>query len=67
MHKYKVTFFVGQEIKFKSKHHISNMEAMPTNKGSYVHFDDARIVLDLSQVKTMEINSIRYKMLAYQV
>lgn len=67
MHKYKVTFFVGQEIKFKSKHHISKMGAMPTNKGSYVHFDDAGILLDLSQIKTIEIDSIRYKMLAYQV
>ena len=66
-HKYKVTFTVGKGVKFSSRQHISTMEALPTPKGCYVHFEDAGIVLDLEQVKEMEINGIRYKMLPYLV
>ena len=67
MHKYKVTFALGQGIKFESKHHISTMEVMPLPMGSYLNFEDAGIVLDLAQVKKMEIDGVEYKLRAYKI
>ena len=68
MHKYKVTFLVGFPVmQFESKHHISTMQSMPTPKGTYIHFEDAGIVLELSQVKEMEIDGVKHKMKAYKV
>ena len=43
MHKYKITFALGQGVKFKSKHHISTMEVIPLPRASYVNFEDAEI------------------------
>lgn len=62
-----VTFFVGKGIKFKNKNYLSKTELIPAPRRSHVHFHGAGIVLDLEQVKMMEINGIRYTMQEYQV
>ena len=67
MHKYKITFALGQGVKFESKHHISTMEVMLLPRASYVNFEDAGIVLDLAQVKKMEIDGVEYKLMAYKI
>ena len=66
-HKYKVTFTAGLSYEFESQYHISNMNAMPTPKGSYVHFSDCGVLLDLGQLKKIEIDGIEYKMLPYLI
>ena len=67
MHKYKATLAIGLVYEFESKHHISNMEVMAVPNASYVHFKDSGVVLDLAQVKKMEIDGVEYKMKAYQI
>lgn len=66
-HKYKATLAFGLSYEFESKHHISDMEVMAIPNASYIRFDDAGVVLDLTQVKKMDIDGIEYKMKAYLV
>lgn len=67
MHKYKATLLFGFGHEFKSKHHLSKMEVMTVPNASYVHFEDAGVVLDLNQVKKMEIDGVNYNLKAYKI
>lgn len=68
MHKYKVAFLIKlPTIKFESRYHVSQLGVMPTPKGSYVHFEDAGVVLDFTQIKEMEIDGVSYKIDSYPV
>ena len=64
MHKYiiKTNF---KTLKFESAHHMTNMKALDFFGIPFVVFDDAKITINLLEVRELYIDGISYQLRSY--
>lgn len=67
MHEYKVTVRNNKILEFKSSHLISNMMEVDFGGVPFVVFEDAKMAINLMNVKEMDIDGTTYKLKPYAV
>lgn len=67
MHEYKIIVRNNQKLEFKSLQHISKMHAVNFGGVPFVVFEDARMAVNLLNVKELVIDGISFKLKGYAV
>ncbi|WP_341320808.1 hypothetical protein NSQ62_14315 [Solibacillus sp. FSL H8-0523] len=67
MHEYKITVRNNQKLEFESSKHITKMHAVDFGGVPFVIFEDARMAVNLLNVKELVIDGISFKLRGYAV
>lgn len=67
MYKYKCLTNCGATLAFDSKHFIDDITPAVFPDATFLFFDDALMVINLTQTKDIEINGIKHQVKAYAV
>lgn len=67
MYRYKFLTNCGVTLAFESKFHIAKLTPVIFPDATFVHFEDAEMVIKLTEIEEIEINGFKHQVKSYQV
>lgn len=67
MHEYKIIVRNNQKLEFKSRQHLSQMHAVNFGGLPFIIFEDAKMAINLTNVKELNIDGVNYQLRPYAV
>ena len=67
MYQYKFLTNCGVTLTFESKYYINELTPVIFPDATFIRFEDAEMVIKLTEIKDVEINGVRHQIKSYAV